>query len=379
MEQKAIPETFLPGNDIREELDARGWTQLDLADILNRPANVVSDIVTGRRPITPEIATLLARAFGTTAEFWMNLQAAYELAINETKKDDSVARRSKLYEKVPVREIQKRGWIEETKNVEILESQICRFLEIENINDAVKMEHVAKKSTNYEESPNPAQLAWLMRTKKLAQAINLKVKFSGRDFNNMIAELQSLLFEPESINEIPKILNNYGIRFLVVEHLPNTKIDGACFWLNKFSPVVVLSLRYDRIDNFWFVLLHELKHVNNRDGESSPILEIEIVGERTEPYDEKQKQEKDANEFAVQTLVNQDELNEFIVRKDSVFSKKDIIGFARRIGVHPGVVIGQLHHRHTVDFSHFRKMLIKVRDIITASAFTDGWGHTIKL
>jgi HTH-type transcriptional regulator/antitoxin HigA len=74
------------------------------------------------------------------------------------------------------------------------------------------------------------------------------------------------LVNAEDLRHIPRVLAKAGIRFLVVEASPNTKIDGVCLWLDKTSPVIAMSLRYDRIDWFWFTLLHEIDHVSHREG-----------------------------------------------------------------------------------------------------------------
>lgn len=89
MAQRINPEAFIPGEYIREELVERGWTQMDLAEILGRPPQVVNEIVAGKRSITPETARGLADAFGTSAQLWMNLEASYQLSRVSTK-DDTV-------------------------------------------------------------------------------------------------------------------------------------------------------------------------------------------------------------------------------------------------------------------------------------------------
>ncbi len=378
MEKRIIPEAFHPGEYIREEAEERGWSPSDLADILGFKRNEISDLLTGRRSISPKIAEALGDAFGTGAQIWLNLQGAYHLATS-TKKDDAVTKRAKLYEKVPIREMQKRGWIEESTNVEVLEAQVCQFLEISQIDDDVTFVHAARKSTNYNEKPNSAQLAWLMRAKKLAQTLAVENKYLNRNFSSLKRELAPLRFEAEAIHKIPKLLSYYGVRFLVIEHLPKTKIDGACFWLDKYSPVIVLSLRYDRIDWFWHSFMHELSHVEKGKYEDSPLLETLIVGDDAQPDNEKPAQEREADKFAAEFLVDQSELRDFVQRHDCMFSRHNIIGFSRSIGVHAGIVVGQLHHRSIIPYSHFRAMSVKVRHIITAAVFTDGWGRTISL
>ena len=68
-----------PGHIIRRELEARGWTQKDLADIMGRPEQAISEIVNGRKRIIPETALQLAEAFGTSADLWLNLESNYRL------------------------------------------------------------------------------------------------------------------------------------------------------------------------------------------------------------------------------------------------------------------------------------------------------------
>ena len=74
-------EVFPPGEFIREKLEARGWTQNDLAEILGRPLAAVNQILQGKRAITPRTARELAAAFGTSAELWLNLETAYRLSL----------------------------------------------------------------------------------------------------------------------------------------------------------------------------------------------------------------------------------------------------------------------------------------------------------
>src|SRR5262245_54333109 len=100
--QRRPAEVFPPGITIREELDARGWTQGDLADIVGRPLQLVNELVGGNRAITPETARGLGEAFGTGPEFWMNLETTYHLWRDPPASDDAVACRARLYEKAPV-------------------------------------------------------------------------------------------------------------------------------------------------------------------------------------------------------------------------------------------------------------------------------------
>jgi HTH-type transcriptional regulator/antitoxin HigA len=72
-------EVFPPGEYLAEELEARGWTQADLAELLAVPLQAVSDVIAAKRRVSPEIARALAVALGTSPELWLNLESAYRL------------------------------------------------------------------------------------------------------------------------------------------------------------------------------------------------------------------------------------------------------------------------------------------------------------
>ena len=91
----AVAEVFPPGESIREELEARGWTQKDLAEILGRPLQAINGIVNAKKEITPQTAAELSQAFGTSPELWLNLEAAYRLSRVKTL-DTGIARRARL-------------------------------------------------------------------------------------------------------------------------------------------------------------------------------------------------------------------------------------------------------------------------------------------
>src|SRR5262245_14926950 len=89
-------EVFPPGEHLKEELEARGWTQADLADILGRPPRLISEIVTGKRSITPETAQGLGEALGTGPEYWMNLESLHQLAQSRVP-SGAVSQRAKIF------------------------------------------------------------------------------------------------------------------------------------------------------------------------------------------------------------------------------------------------------------------------------------------
>jgi HTH-type transcriptional regulator/antitoxin HigA len=370
MAMRRPAEVFPPGDFLREELEERSWTQTDLAEILDRPLRLVNEIIMGKRRISPETAKGLASALGTSPEFWMNLESAYQLWRVGQDDDDPVARRARLYTIAPLKELLRRGWIEASDNIDVLEKRVADFYEVDSLDEEPEFAaHAAAKSTSYQ-STTPAQKAWLFRARKLARTVQVG-RYLTDKLDEAIQKLRLLLQAPQEIRHVPRVLSDAGIRLVIVEALPGTRIDGACFWLGD-SPVVALSLRYDRIDNFWYVLMHELGHVRNGDGFS---LDIDLDVRRSES--KRPESEVMADRFAAEQLIPQDKLESFIARIRPLYSALRIEAFARACQVHPGIVVGQLQHRGEIAWANLRKMLVPVRGIISQTALTDGWGTAL--
>ena len=368
------PEAFAPGEYIRDEIEARGWSQIDLAEILGRPPQAVNEIINGKKAITPDTAKALGEAFGTSAQLWMNLESAYQLAKSGVS-DDLVARKAKMYAFAPIGEMQKRGWIETSSNFNVVESQVLRFFEINSLDQPVEMALAARKSTGGDLTA--AQRAWFCRAKQLARIVSVSGSFSERSANEAIRQLALLRAEPEEARNVPKVLAAAGIRFLVVAPFPQSKIDGACFWLSAKEPVIVVSFRFERIDWFWHTLMHEMGHVLHGDGKTAVTIDTDLVGSDAQPADQKSHAEAKADAFAAQFLINRQHFADFIARVHPMYSRTKVVGFARSVDVHPGIVVGQLQYQKKMPYTHHRSMLVSVRNFVTATALTDGWGHQV--
>ncbi|MBI1953319.1 MAG: helix-turn-helix domain-containing protein [Candidatus Omnitrophica bacterium] len=354
-----------PGEFIREELAARGWNQRDLAFILGCPEQAVNMIISGKRGISPEMTKAFGDAFDVSAELFSNLQRAYDLA-HATAPNPGIAKRARIQSKYPIREMIKRGWLEET-DVTLLEIQVAKFFEVDDINNVPYIEHAAKK-TDYADIL-PEQLAWLYRVRQIAKSITVP-KYSEKALQDAIPRLKQCLVDPEEIRQVPRLLAECGIRFVLVEVLPSSKIDGVCSWLDEYSPIIGMSLRLDRIDNFWFVLRHEIEHVLRRHGRKNVVIDADMDKQDGAIPEEEQLANVAASDFCVP----REDMDSFIVRKTPFFSEKDVLGFSTLMQRHPGVVVGQLHAR-TKKYELFRKFLIKIRSFALRGATIDGWGQ----
>lgn len=366
-----VAEIFSPGEFLSDELESRGWSQLELAEIMGRPTTLISGIVKGKKQITPDTAIQLGDALGTGAELWMNLESQYQLSKIRVV-DNSVARKAKLYGKFPVREMIKRGWVEATDNIEILEQQFMKFFNISDLDDTPTFSHAAKK-TNTLDGLTGHQLAWLCRARMLA-ATQITKEYNQGLLKTSLPKLSALLSAPEEIRHVAKILMECGVRYVIIEAFPGSKIDGACFWLNNDQPVIALSLRLDRIDNFWFVLRHEIEHVLQGHGKDAGfILDLDAEALNSEAVNEA---ETIANAAAANFCVPKAEFDSFYDRIYPLFSEDKVRRFAQRLGIHSGIVVGQLQRRLN-RYSYLRAHQVKIRTYAISGVLADGWGFFI--
>jgi HTH-type transcriptional regulator/antitoxin HigA len=366
-----------PAQLIDAHLQERGWTQRVLALVLGIDQTAVSKILSGTKPINAEMALTLQAVLGIPADQLLQLQKEYELAKAriEVLIDPGLPTRAALFGELPVTEMIKRGWLDgitDTRDVAKLEAALCKFFGVPSVDQIEILPHAAKK-TNISAPASPAQIAWLYRVKQIAEDM-LVAKYSASALRETLNKFSLLLGGAEQVRKVPRMMMECGIRFVIVESLPSAKIDGVCFWLDDKSPAIGMTLRYDRIDNFWFVLRHECEHVLREHGRSAAMLDAELEGERAGTGASIPEEERIANEAAQDFCVPQSALNRFIARKAPFFAQRDILGFASTVKVHPGLVAGQLQH-HTGRYDKFRNHLVKIRSAILPNAIADGWGN----
>ena len=348
-----------PGRILRRELDARGWTQADLAGIIGRPTQAISELVQGKKQITPETALELAAAFGTSPDLWLNLESAYRLHLaRRHHQAETIQRKSKLWELVPMRELLKRGWVAEDKDPQRLERAVLDFLGVASP-DRIRVPDAVFHRTRTREPWPGALLAWERRVRALAAGQQV-APFDHTHLGQCVDDLLALTRSPSDAGQVPQVLATYGIGFVVVPHLERTYLDGAVLDADT-APIIALTLRYDRIDSFWFTLLHEVAHiVAGHTGSYLDDTENEL--DRSDPV------ERTADRLATEWLIPRAPLGRFIRENTPKFSYAKVDRFATEIGRHSGIIVGRLQHEGTLPPSHLRSRLEAVREYLVAEA-----------
>jgi HTH-type transcriptional regulator / antitoxin HigA len=359
-----------PGDFIRDELTARSWTHEDLARIIDRPLPTVNEIINGKRAVMPEMAVALGAAFGTAPEVWIQREADYRLSLVQVG-GTSGQKRARLHALAPIKEMQRRGWIRDSEDADELEREVLAFLEISSLDEKPVLP-VAMRRSMPDQVLTPAQRAWCFQVRRLACPLEV-APFSPDRLEECEGHLRVLAAHPQEAKKVPKLLASYGVRFVVVEPLPGSKVDGVALWLDPVSPVIGLSLRFDRIDGFWHTLGHEFSHIKHGDALS---LDTDLIGPDQTP-ESGSPEEQRANSEAAAMLIPPEMLESFIIRVRPTYSRERIIQFANRIKIHPGIIVGQLQFRKQIGYNANRELLAKVRDFITSTAAVDGWGNTL--
>lgn len=364
-----------PGQFIEDLLAERAWTQRVLAAVLEISESTMNKLISGRQPITAEIAITLEEVFGVAAERFLELQQQFDLSRARivSRPNPDRATRAQLFGGLPVAEMIKRGWLDgaDLRDMTSVEKALAAFFGVASVNEIEVLPHAAKKTAVGEQTTAP-QLAWLYRVRLIASEM-IVGQFSPFVVRRAVEELKKLVLSVEEARKVPRILAEAGIRFVVVESLPGAKIDGVCFWLNETSPVIGMSFRHDRIDNFWFVLRHELEHVIQGHGKGRIVIDAELEGEKAGIGAGVPEEERLANRAASEFCVPSKMMDAFIARKSPSFAERDIRSLAAILKIHPGLVAGQLQHR-TGRYDRFRDHLVKIRTVVAPGAAVDGWG-----
>jgi HTH-type transcriptional regulator/antitoxin HigA len=367
---------FPPGRMLARELAARGWTQKELAQVMGRPEQTLSEIINATKRITEESARELAAALGTSPELWLSLESAYRLQqARDDEEERVIARRSRLYQLAPIGELVRRGWLSSSKDVTALERNVCAFLGMPSPDEeppimrriqsgagcASALNEPPPAAANFPHSVQrtPAMHAlacWLRRVEQLAEDQDTP-RFSASTLRRVLPRIKACAGSLRDVSRVPALLAEAGVRFVILKQLQKTYLDGAT-WADKQSAVVALTLRYDRIDSFWFTLLHELSHLL--------LADTRLCITR---LDDRQLVERMANTAAECLLIDPAAFAEFAAAHAGRVGEHAIRCFAAKAEVHPGIVVGRLQHHGLVSWSYYRRLLEPVSPLLRA------WQH----
>lgn len=340
-----------PGQTVRDLLDNRGMSPKELAIAASLPIATVKGVIEGRVDITPDIALHLSKGIGGAENFWLARQSQYQDALIRLQKAEEENR--EWISRLPLGDMVKQGWIKPATNS--LSDKIraalaffkCRsadqwYEEYEGVLSATAF----RTSQSFDSVPESV-ICWLQQGRLLAERI-VCANWSRKNLEAAVPKSRTLSrIEDPSIflPKLQELLASCGVALVIVKTPSKCHASGAVLTVSPTKKMLILSFRHLTDDHFWFSLFHEIGHLVLHDPQK---MFLECDGETFSD------EETEANEYSAKVLIP-DEYREELLR----FRAKDwkqIMRFAKKIGISPGIVVGQLQHNDILNHGQLEKL-----------------------
>jgi plasmid maintenance system antidote protein VapI/Zn-dependent peptidase ImmA (M78 family) len=326
--------TSAPGDTITDILGERKLSISEFAQRIGHTTEQARDLLQGRATITIGIARRLEQVLGASVEFWMSRDFQY--------RQDSArlhVAEGKWLAELPLGDMIKYGWIKPVPHPSEEVAACLRFFDVPSVRawhqTYEKLRRLVAFRTSSSLDSRPAAVAaWLRRGTIECEEIRCD-PWNPQRFEETLLGIRSLTREKSPHRFIPELRERCaacGVAVAFVRSPNGCRASGATRFISKSKVSLLLSFRHLSDDQFWFTFFHESGHALLH-GEKGFFLE----GVDTP----NSKEEQEANEFAANTLVPTRFQSAML---DLPLDGRKVIRFARRLGVAPGVVVGQLQH-----------------------------------
>ncbi len=322
-----------PGDSIEEILKDRKLELSDFAEQLDETIEQTTNLVKGHAEIDYEIAVKLEKLIGATAEFWMARERKYREELNNHESDHQ------FIEGLPLKDMIKFGWIQESKDNDELLASCLNFFQVssaktwfETYRDVI--ETAAFRTSLTFNSHTGSVAAWLRQGQIIAENVECD-KWNPEKLKEILPSIRRLTRETDPkifLPELIKLCSECGVAVIILQAPSGCRASGATRFISNNKALLLLSFRYLSDDHFWFTFFHEVGHILLHNKNS---LYVDEAGAS------EMQEETEADNFAANLLIP----NEFKQQLRTLSAnKRDVIRFARQIGVSRGIVVGQLQH-----------------------------------
>ena len=334
-----------PGETIADILQERALTDEELAHELGVGLDEVRNLIEGRATITLATARVLERFLGGSVEFWMSRDFQYRSDAGRLSQTDM-----EWLAELPLGDMIRFGWLEPVPRPTEELAASLRFFGVSTIEEwrtayADMHQRVAfNTSTSFESRPAPVA-AWLRQGQIEAERIDCS-PWDPEGFREALPALRPLTRKKDPghfLSLLQKRCAEYGVAVVVARSPIGCRASGATRFLGPTKALLLLSFRYLSDDHFWFAFFHEAGHLLLH----GTGLFLEGIESDTP------KQEEEASEFAANILVPAEFKAEFMELRSNV---RDVVSFARRVGVSPGIIAGQLQHFERIPRNHLNRL-----------------------
>jgi HTH-type transcriptional regulator/antitoxin HigA len=321
-----------PIDAIKFRMEQIGLVQKDMVPYIGTKSKV-SEVLNGKRPLTLSMMRSLNKNLGISAEVLLKEPGAdFPNQIQEME-----------WSRFPLLEMAKRNWIPQSDDIrEKAEELIRDFIEQAGGLDTVPKPcfRQGKKGRYNAKMDLFALTAWCIRVQSVARKNPLKTKYVKNSIKlGTMQEVARLSYFDNGPLLAKEYLEKHGVHLIVVPHLPKTYLDGAAILLPDGTPVIGLTLRYDRIDYFWFCLLHELAHVSKHLSTSDRLIidDLDLRGKKVEKEDiiEKEADEMTRNGLIPKRIWDRNPIS-------GKASTAEIYTLAEKLKIHPAIIAGRI-------------------------------------
>ena len=323
-----------PGKTIAHILGERKISLADFARLTKQTPDQATDLLQGRAAITIGVARQLKQVLGASVEFWMARDFHYRQGTSTLQDSDE-----QWLAELPVRDMIKFGWLRPVPRPSDEMEACLRFFGVSSVpvwrqKYAELQEFVAFRTSRAFDSSPAAVAAWLRQGEIESEKISCN-PWDPAGFENCLARIRPLTREKDPKRFGPKLQElcaSCGVAVVIVRAPNGCRVSGATCFVSESKALLLLSFRYLSDDQFWFTFFHEAGHLLLH-GKEGLFLEGIDAPDTVE--------ERRANEFAEGILVPT-ELRTTMLQLP--LNAHDVIRFARRAAISPGVVVGQLQH-----------------------------------
>ncbi|MCK5695263.1 MAG: ImmA/IrrE family metallo-endopeptidase [Desulfobacula sp.] len=322
-----------PIDAIKFRMEQLGINQQGLVPFIGSRSKV-SEVLNKKRPLTLSMMRSLHLNFEIPAEIFLQKAGA-----NFPKAIPNIE-----WHLFPLKEMSKRGWINKITNLKDSAEESMRGFINACCPSGEKIEACFRENFGNRinaRTDTYALNAWCMRIMALAQKNKIQRKFNHENFtSDSLKEIAKLSFFEKGPLLAREFLEKHGIHLIIERHLSKTYLDGAALFLEDSIPVVGLTLRYDRIDNFWFCLLHELAHIVLHIGKENKNLFVDDMDVRIPGKGKQNDIENEADSLAMESLIPNDTWSSSVAKLNP--TKKNVLELSDNLKIHPACVAGRI-------------------------------------
>jgi HTH-type transcriptional regulator/antitoxin HigA len=342
-----------PGDTISDILTERGWAIAEFAAATHRTSYDVAQLLMGVATLTPVWADQLANTIGASRDFWLRREAQYRRDIVRLSATDRGSAKSWL-EGLPIKDMIGNHWIEKADTTEELTHNALAFFGVASIAEWRRTYDSTLRAAAYRASlayaAHPASdVAWLRQGEVQARAIDC-LQWNRDLFLSRLPRLRRLTREPNPssfLPELQRVCAEAGVAAVVARAPEGCRASGATKFTLDGKALMLLSFRYLNDDQFWFTVFHEAAHLILHSADSLFLEGSDF---------ELKEAEREADSFARAQLFPD---GEYDALHTLALNRFAIGRLARRLGISPGIVVGQLQQIGRVPYKHFNYMKVR--------------------